>query len=314
MKLFLRSNFRLIFARLCLCAGFAIFLASCGGRASGNENVLTVSIEPLRFLIEEIVGDDFRVDVLAPPGASPETYEPTPLQMKSMEDARLVFSTGLIGFETVLLGKFPFPERLVDLSVGIDLIATQHDHDHDHNHNGNAGHSHSHGGVDPHIWVSPKALARMARTAYSEIHEQYPDSASYTVNYTQLAERLTMLDKEISDRIATSPARSFMIFHPGLTYYARDYELRQIALESDGKEPSAKQLAETIALARAENITKVLYQSEFPRRIVEVAAAEIGAEPVEIDILGYDIIDNILKITNIIAEPVDSASSIPTKL
>ncbi len=124
-----------------------------------------------------------------------------------------------------------------------------------------------------------------------------------------MKERLTALDAEVAQRIAVSPTRSFMIFHPGLTYYARDYGLRQIALENDGKEPSARQLAETVALARAEKITKVLYQSEFPRRIVEVAAAEIGAEPVEIDILGYDIVGNILKITEIIAHPVDPASA-----
>jgi zinc transport system substrate-binding protein len=112
---------------------------------------------------------------------------------------------------------------------------------------------------------------------------------------------LTQLDSLVSERLSVSTTRSFMIFHPGLTYYARDYGLQQIAIESDGKEPSVRQLAEIIALARAEKISKVFYQSEFPHRIVEVAAAEIGAESVEIDILGYDVIGNILKITDLIA-------------
>jgi zinc transport system substrate-binding protein len=279
-------------------------------------------------VVEEIVGDDFEVGVLVPSGASPETYEPTPLQIRAVEDARLVFSTGLIGFETVMLERLSSPERVVDLSDGIELIAgdpgheparnlashsptkqnptepyTQADH---------TPHTHSHGGVDPHIWVSPKALAQMAATAYGLIHEHFPDSVSYTANYERLAERLAKLDSEVSRRTAASPVRSFMIFHPGLSYYARDYGLRQIALETDGKEPSASQLAEIIALARAEKITKVLYQSEFSRRIVEIAAEEIGAEPVEIDILGYDIVGNILKITELIAGPDSAATAIPT--
>ncbi len=113
-------------------------------------------------------------------------------------------------------------------------------------------------------------------------------------------ERLTALDKEVSSRIAASRVQSFMIFHPGLTYYARDYGLHQIALENDGKEPSARQLADIIATARAEGITKILYQSEFPLRTVEAAAEEIGAEPVEIGVLDYDVVSNILTITDLI--------------
>jgi zinc transport system substrate-binding protein len=143
----------------------------------------------------------------------------------------------------------------------------------------------------------------MAATAYGRIHELHPDSTLYSANYARLAENLARLDTLVSGRLAASPIRSFMIFHPGLTYFARDYGLRQIALESDGKEPSTRQLAEIIEEARTENITTIFYQREFPRRIVEVAAAEIGAEAVEIDILGYDVVGNILKITDLIARP-----------
>ncbi len=265
---------------------------SCGNGTSTTGHTMVVSIEPLRYIVEEIVGDDFEINVLVPPGASPETFEPTPLQIRVTEDASLVFSTGLIGFETIILDRLSAPERFVELSSGIELISTAE----------SVGASpHVHGVVDPHIWMSPKALATMARTAYGRIHELWPDSISYTANYAQLEERLATLDSEVSQRIATAAARSFMIFHPGLTYYARDYGLRQIALEIDGKEPSARQLSDIIELARAEGISKVLYQSEFPRRTVEVVAAEIGAEPVEITVLGYDVLDNIMKITDLIA-------------
>lgn len=271
---------------LCMCGAFA----SCGNTPTERNDVLIVSIEPLRFIVEQIVGDDFEVGVLVPPGASPETYEPTPDQIGAAEDARLVFSTGLIGFEQAMLKRLPLPERIADLSVGIELIGSEHEH------------GHGHGGVDPHIWVAPRALAQMAQTAYTHIHEIYPDSTSYKANYELFAKRLTELDQKVSQRLANSATRSFMIFHPGLTYYARDYGLKQISLEIDGKEPSAKQLAETVATARAAGISKVLYQAEFPIRVVEIAATEIGAKAVEIDILGYDVIGNILKITDSIAD------------
>jgi zinc transport system substrate-binding protein len=312
MKSFLQSQYWFLPVCLGFCAGLGGLSVSCTERASESDNVLIVSIEPLRYIVEEIVGGDFAVEVLVPSGASPETYEPTPRQMKAMEDARLVFSTGVIDFEGVVLDKVASPERFVDLSAGIELVASNHNHEHAH-HDKHEHATNSHSGVDPHIWVSPRALAQMARTTYLEIHELYPDSTSYTAGYEQLAARLTKLDRSVSERLATSTVRSFMIFHPALTYYARDYGLRQIALETDGKEPSARELAATVALAHTENMSKVLYQSEFPRRIVEVAAAEIGAEPVEIDILGYDIVGNILKITEIIAGPQSSPTTTPTR-
>jgi zinc transport system substrate-binding protein len=148
--------------------------------------------------------------------------------------------------------------------------------------------------------MSPKSLIIMADTAYKSIHEQYPDSLSYSTRYSRLRESLVALDAAVEAKITASPRRNFVIFHPGLTYLARDYGLRQIALEQDGKEPSARQLSEVIDLARAEGINKVLYQNEFPRSMVEVVAAEIGAEAVEIDILGADVPRNILTVTDLI--------------
>jgi zinc transport system substrate-binding protein len=270
----------------------SVVFVSCVGSGYSERNALVVSIEPLKYIVEEIVGDDFRVNVLVPPGASPETYEPTPLQIKAAEDAQLVFSTGLIDFERVMLGRLPSPERLVDLSAGIDLVESAHVHE--------GGREHA--GADPHTWIAPRVLAKMAATAYGRLHELYPDSLSYTTNYERFAGRLAELDSLVAQRLTDLPTRSFMIFHPGLTYFARDYGLRQIALESDGKEPSVRQLADILKLADSENITKIFYQREFPRRIVEVAAAEIGATPFEIDILGHNVEDNILKITELIAK------------
>jgi zinc transport system substrate-binding protein len=299
-------NWRFGLLSMAMLAGLG--LSACGGRgATADDNSLVVSIEPLRFIVSEIVGGDFEIETLVPPGASPETWEPTPQKMRAAENAELVFTTGLIGFETVILSRLPAPERFVNLSAAVETIsqpaADNHAGDHSHNHTDSPtdNHNHIHPGVDPHIWMSPRALAQMSRTAYDAIHALWPDSTSYTANYTRLSERLKALDREVSIRLASAPTRSFAIFHPGLTYYARDYGLRQIALESNGKEPSVRQLADLIEQTHRERIAIVLYQREFPRRTVEVLAAEIGAVPVEVDILGPDVEDNILNVTDIIA-------------
>jgi len=278
----------------------AILCGGCTSRRQADGELLYVSILPLRSLVQGIVGDDFDIEVLVPPGASPETFEPTPRQFVGLNKARMVFNVGLIDFETTLLAKIEDQAKVVDLSRGIELIAGTCSH-------GSHGHTHTHG-IDPHVWTSPRALQKMAENAYEAIREAYPDSVKYETNYRLLQQELKALDERTAARIAASDVEYFIIYHPALTYYARDYGLRQIAIEADGKEPSAKQLTQLIRQAREDGVRRILYQSQFPAStveviaedIVEVIARDIDAEYAEVDPLREDVIANIEEITGII--------------
>ena len=270
----------------------AILCGGCTSRRPADGEPLYVSILPLRSLVQGIVGDDFDIEVLVPPGASPETFEPTPRQFVGLNKARMVFNVGLIDFETTLLAKVEDQAKVVDLSRGIELIAGTCSH-------GSHGHTHTHG-IDPHVWTSPRALQKMAENAYEAIREAYPDSVKYETNYRLLQQELKALDERTAARIAASDVEYFIIYHPAFTYYARDYGLRQIAIEADGKEPSAKQLTQLIRQAREDGVRRILYQSQFPASAVEVIARDIDAEYAEVDPLREDVIANIEEITGII--------------
>ena len=270
----------------------AIVCGGCTSRRQADGGPLYVSILPLRSLVQGIVGDDFDIEVLVPPGASPETFEPTPRQFVGLNKARMVFNVGLIDFETTLLAKIEDQAKVVNLSRGIELIAGTCSH-------GSHGHTHTHG-IDPHVWTSPRALQKMAENAYEAIREAYPDSVKYETNYRLLQQELKALDERTAARIAASDVEYFIIYHPALTYYARDYGLRQIAIEADGKEPSAKQLTQLIRQAREDGVRRILYQSQFPASAVEVIARDIDAEYAEVDPLREDVIANIEEITGII--------------
>lgn len=270
----------------------AIVCGGCTSRRPADGEPLYVSILPLRSLVQGIVGDDFDIEVLVPPGASPETFEPTPRQFVGLNKARMVFNVGLIDFETTLLAKIEDQAKVVNLSRGIELIAGTCSH-------GSHGHTHTHG-IDPHVWTSPRALQKMAENAYEAIREAYPDSVKYETNYRLLQQELKALDERTAARIAASDVEYFIIYHPALTYYARDYGLRQIAIEADGKEPSAKQLTQLIRQAREDGVRRILYQSQFPASAVEVIARDIDAEYAEVDPLREDVIANIEEITGII--------------
>ena len=261
-------------------------------RPQHAEPTIYVSIAPLRSLVEAITEQDFPVEVLVPAGASPENFELTPKQYIALNEAQWIFSTGLITFETTLLHKLPEGARIIDLSRGIEPIAGTCSHHHH-------GHTHAHG-VDPHTWTSPRALQVMSRTIYEAIHDEHPDSVRYTQNFNRLQERLEALDRAIEEQLTASGVKQFIVYHPALTYYARDYGLRQIAIEEEGKEPSAKRLAELIRTARAEGIRTVLVQRQFPRSSVEAVADDMEAEVVEFDPLEENVIDNIAHITDLI--------------
>ena len=274
----------------------ATLFVGCGEREIKVENRVVVSIAPLKPLVENILGDDFEVSVLVPLGASPETFEPTPKQLSELESARFVFGTGLLEFEQELLHRIARNEQIINLSQGIELIAGSCSHAH-HNHT----HSHAHG-IDPHIWCSPKSIGKMAENIYDAIAREMPDSTKYSDNYTSLYIKLLALDSEVSALFSQSPQSTFVIYHPALTYLARDYGLTQISVEHEGKEPSAKHLAKIIEQARAEGVKHIFYQSEFPASSVEVICKDINATAVEINPLEEDIFKNIRDIVTLITE------------
>ena len=147
--------------------------------------------------------------------------------------------------------------------------------------------------------IAPR-IAENGAERYAAIRRAYPDSAKYETNYKRLQADLRALDARTGEKIAQSGIEYFIIYHPALTYYARDYGIRQVAIEADGKEPSAKRLTQVIRQAREDGVRRILYQNQFPASSVEIIARDIDAEYVEVDPLREDAIANIDAITDII--------------
>ena len=271
-------------------------LTSCGGRESSGKAILMVSISPLKYIVESITGDDFDVQVMVPDGTSPETYSPNPQQMIDIERASLVFTTGLIDFETELtkkIGKTLDSNNIIDISKNIALIKGACSHNTIH-------HSGHHGGIDPHIWTSPEQLKIISRNVYDAIIARHPDSVKYSVAYHDLLKELDKVSAEIRTKIASSGIRYFIIYHPALTYYARDYGIEQISLEDEGKEPSAIYMKEIALRGKTDKVEYILYQRQFSQATVKSLATDMGATPVAVDPLAEDIVAELLYITDII--------------
>lgn len=249
-----------------------------------NANVINVSILPQKFFIEQMVGDRYQVNVVLQDGANHESYEPSPHQMQALEQAGLYLMLCESGFDRVWVNHLKQRNptlKIVDLSKGIGLIEGSCEHESDE-------HEHIHS-VDPHIWVSPSTVVTMARNIKDALIAQFPaDSAIIVKGYDSLKTKIDSVDSHYHASLKPFAGKTFMVYHPATSYLARDYNLKEMALETDGKEPSVAALKEMIIEARQQQVNLIFMQQEFDRRHAAIVAQETGATIVSFNPMTYD--------------------------
>jgi zinc transport system substrate-binding protein len=244
----------------------------------GEKPVISVSILPQLYFVEQLAGDLVEVNVMIPPGASPATYEPAVSQLFKLEQSGTYLRIGNIGFELSWMDKISAvnPEmKIVDLSRGVDLIIQMEEEVH---------HGHSHNIADPHIWLSVSNARIIARNIHEELLLMFPDHQEVlSYRFEKFSISLDSLHQVIITKLDGLENRSFMIYHPALTYFSEEYKLRQYSLEIEGKSPSPAHLKQMTDLGLSQKISRILIQDQFDRTNAEVLAREIGAEIVQFD-------------------------------
>lgn len=271
--------------------------AACTAKEKANKPLVAVTIVPQQYFVEAIADSLVEVMVLVEPGASPELYELRPVQMTALAQASAWLGIGKIDFEqgwkTKIWDNHP-QLKFFDTSAKADWIAqevVQHG-DHQHLH-----------GVDPHIWTSAKEGRKIAEQTYLALLELLPKhKLQLEANYSRLLADIQTLDEQLVAIFATSQKKDFLIFHPSLSYLARDYQLNQVPIELEGKEPSPKYVQQFVQQAQALGLNQILIQRESSRNTAEQLAKEIEGELVEINPLGKAWDKELLRIAHIISK------------
>jgi len=289
--LILLTGWLLVFL-LALCL---MHLSGCRTPTEEGKKYVSVSILPEKYFVDRITGGSYEVNVLLPNGANHDSFEPTPAQMEKLAASDIFFKMGYLAFEQTWMDRFlsGYPGlKIVNLSSGIDLVSGQDHHDHE-----------DFTGVDPHTWMSPKCAGKMAAAIWEALSAIDPANKSkYWVNYDSFRSEIDSLDNLISTSLAGLTAREFLIFHPALTYFARDYSLIQIAAEVEGKNPSPAHLAEIIKMARDKGIKLIFIQKEFDTENARILAREINGKVVSIDPMAYEWKEQLIEITRLLKE------------
>ena len=266
-------------------------LSACGNTTQKSEKpILTVTLEPLRYFTEAIAGDNYEVVSMVPKGSSPESYDPTPQQLVNLSKSQAYFRIGYIGFEQVWMKKLEAnsPDmKVYDTSKGIDLIRDKGHWHGDHFHEG---------GVEPHVWNSTQNALIIADNIYQALCElDSTHQEDYQKRLDVLKQTIRQTDANVRTLLEKADS-TFLIYHPALSYFARDYGLKQVSIEEGGKEPSPAQLKTLIETCRNENVHTIFVQQEFDQRNAQLIANELGVNIVSINPLSYDWVKEMIRI------------------
>ena len=285
--------------------------------------VVIASIAPVGYLAKAVGGDKIEVQSLAK--GDVHSYEPKPNDMKAVAKASLFIAAGL-EFEEAWIPRFKASAKnlvVVQSDAKIAKLKEEHSghsgHDEEHSghddhkakddkhsgHSGHAKHDEKHEAheehdeeheahADPHVWLNPMLAITMARNISDALIAM--DKANkdfYLKNFQKLMNDLLAFDESAKNELAGLKNRKFVVYHPAWGYFAEHYDLEQISIERNGKEPKIDEMASTVKMIKDENIKVIFADPNRSQKSAQVLASQTGAKVELLDPLGYNLLENL---------------------
>lgn len=258
-----------------------------------------VTIAPYRYFVHRIAGDLVTVDLLVPKGASSHSYEPSPRQMISVSKADIWFKMG----ESMEARALPALKShnpnlvVVDLQQGLDLIEGHCHH----------GAHYCHESIDLHFWLSPLQAKIQAKTIAEAMIKVYPEKkAVFEDNLQKFLVDLETLHQQITTILSLLKERTILVGHPAFGYFCRDYQLKQLSIEFEGRDPTPKQLTNIIQTAKDLKIRTIFIQEQYSNKGAKLIAEELGAKTVYADPYAENYPEALKKFAEHIAQQQDA--------
>ncbi|MGB9937124.1 MAG: metal ABC transporter solute-binding protein, Zn/Mn family [Methanobacterium sp.] len=267
---------------------------------NGDKINVIVSIPPEAEFVEKVGGNKVKVTTMVPKGSNPHTYEPLPEQLKEVSNARIYFQVGSgLEFENVWMDNLKETNKnmlVVNCSDGITFIPNQENDEHQ-----------SENQYDAHVWVSPRNAKIMVENIYQNLSKLDPaNEGYYRINKDKYLAELNNTDKNINKSLENEKNRKILVYHPAWGYFCRDYNLTQISIEKDGKEPTPQGMSSLVEQAKKENIKVIFISSQYNSNSANAVASEIGGQVVYIDDLDKNYLQNINKVAEAFKNALNS--------
>jgi zinc transport system substrate-binding protein len=234
----------------------ATLLAGCGGpgAADGRRTVVT-SFYPLQYVTQRIAGNHAEVVDLTHPGQEPHDLELSVRQTAQLVDADVVVYER--GFQAAV-------DQAVDQSGPAHVV--------------DAARSGRVVDDDPHFWLDPTRLSRVAGAVEKELAATDPaHRADYARNLAGLQHDLAGLDAAYAKRLASCRIGTIVVSHDAFGYLGRRYGLRVVGINglSPDAEPSPSHVRQLQDLIRQDGITTVFSEELASRKLADSLASDL---------------------------------------
>lgn len=257
---------------------------------------IVVSIPPYAYIVKRLCGDEVNVETVVPVGSNPHIFEPRPSDLAKMQNVKLWISIGE-GYEkkifSVIQKRSPALAR-IDFSEDA-TICSDHDHDHSHDHS----HFHEH---DIHFWLSPLTMKKQAEEIYKTLVALSPENREiYAARWNALENDLVQTHQTTLKILEAKQNQTILVSHGAFAYFCQDYNLNQLSIETDGKEPLARHMQDISKTIHEQKIRMILVQPQNSDKGALALSRNCNLSLVEVDPYAEDYLVNIKKIAEIIA-------------
>lgn len=241
---------------------FSILCFSFSFIALNAKPIISVSIPPEAYFLKQIAGDTLIINTLIPQNIDPHTFEFKPSSLYQLQKSDLYLTIGL-EFEEIWLDKLR--DNLVHtkiLSITQNIPFLQSDHDYKH---------------DPHIWLSPALVKILATNIASILKDHFPEHKKlYTNNLQSFLAKVDLLQENIKNQLTLLKNRTFLVYHPAWTYFAKEFDLKELAIQTQDQEPTPQELAQTIMQVKEKQIKTLFIQSDFSTQSISAIIENCG--------------------------------------
>ena len=283
---------------------------------------IVTTIKPIHSLITKIVGDTVVVEYLVQGKSSVHNYQLKPSQIKILSQAKILFYVGgpidsyLISFlrsnsqiKKIHLLNYP---KLITLEA-IETEEEGHHHsleeeeehhhsleeEEEHHHSLEEEEEHHHSFIasskdakikDPHIWLATENAKVILQIIYQELIKLYPKQQNiFERNLSTAIKEMVVLKENISKRLAPIQNENYLVFHNAYRYFENEYNLNS-ALSVYGLNQqssfSAKRWQKIISKIKQQNISCILGEVQFDKKIVNTLSEKYSLKTGNLDPIG----------------------------
>ena len=283
--------------------------------APGKTLTVSTSFYPIQYLAEAIGGKLVKVSTVTPANVEPHDFELSGKATTELGKADLI--AYVPGFQPSLdkavqqIGSGP---TVVDLSKPANLVhheGVEEEHEHEHGEKagdddasatasaaatqaGEAGHDehkdeHGHaegeeghdGDLDPHFWLDPDRMIKVAETLEASFAQIDPANANdYKANLDKLKTALTGLDNQYKQGLSTCQHKTFITTHAAFGYMAERYGLTQASISGidPDAEPSPAEMANIKSVVEKTGVKTIFTEELVSDAPAKAIAAETDAK------------------------------------